>query len=135
MARRDIETVLGLWWSSFIADKDLVASQLGGRRDLSLVAQVEGHLVGFVLARIEYLGIPISEVCFMHAIAVNPDYRKQGIGSQLISQLKSRCDSKRVPTMRAVVPQDNRELLNYFERLGFSRSNIVNLDQRVGGKA
>ena len=45
----------------------MVASQLGGIRDLSFIAEVDGHLAGFVLARIEYLGIPISEVCMIQS--------------------------------------------------------------------
>ena len=131
----DIDPILGFWWSSFIANKDMVASQIGGRRDLSFIAEFEGHLVGFILARIEYLGIPIKEVCVIHAIAVEPKYQRQGIGSLLINKLKITCDSKRILTMRAFVSQNDSKLLNYFERLGFHRSDIINLEQRCGGKA
>ncbi len=135
MVHSDIDPILGLWWSSFIANKDMVASQLGGRLDLSFIAEFEGHLVGFILARIQYLGIPITEVCVIHAIVVEPKYRGQGIGSLLINRLKSHCDSKGIQKMRAFVSQNDSELMNYFEHLGFHRSNIINLEQRCGGEA
>ena len=135
LVRSDIEPVLGFWWSSFIANKDLVASQIGGRRDLSFIATFEGHLVGFILARIEYLGIPIKEVCVIHALAVEPKYQAQGIGSLLINELKSTCKSRNILTMRAFVSEDDHKLMNYFERLGFKRSDIINMELRSGGEA
>jgi ribosomal protein S18 acetylase RimI-like enzyme len=135
LVKSDIDHVLGFWWSSFIADKDMVASQIGGRHDLSFVATFEGRLVGFILARIEYLGIPIKEVCVIHAVAVEPKYQGQGIGSLLINELKSACESRRILTMRAFISENDKKLMNYFERLGFHRSDIINLEQRCGGEA
>jgi ribosomal protein S18 acetylase RimI-like enzyme len=136
MVDSDIDPILGFWWSSFIANKDMVASQIGERRrDLSFIAELEGHLVGFILARIEYLGIPIKEVCVIHVVAVEPKYQGQGIGSLLINKLKSTCESKGIPTIRAFVSQNDSKLLNYFGRLGFHRSDIINLELRSGGKA
>jgi len=135
LVRSDVDPVLGFWWSSFIANKDMVASQIGGRHDLSFVATFEGHLVGFILARIEYLGIPIKEVCVIHAVAVEPKYQGQSIGSLLINELKSTCESRGIPTMRAFVSENDNKLMSYFERLGFHRSDIINLEQRCGGEA
>jgi ribosomal protein S18 acetylase RimI-like enzyme len=135
LVRNDIDPILGFWWSSFIANKETVASQIGGRRDLSFVATLEGHLVGFILARIEYLGIPIKEVCVIHAVAVEPKYQGQGIGTQLINELKSACESRGVPTVRAFISENDKKLMSYFERLGFHRSDIINLEQHCGGEA
>jgi ribosomal protein S18 acetylase RimI-like enzyme len=131
----DIGPILGFWWSSFISNKEMVASQLGGRRDLSFIANFEGHLVGFILARVEYLGIPIKEVCVIHALAVEPKYQAHGIGSLLMNELKSTCGSRKIPTMRAFVAEDDHKLMNYFERLGFKRSNIINMELHSGGEA
>jgi len=131
----DVDPILGFWWSSFIANKEMVASQLGGRRDLSFIANFEGHLVGFILARIEYLGIPIKEVCVIHALAIEPKYQEQGIGSLLINELKSTCKSRKILTMRAFVSENDHKLMNYFERMGFKRSDIINMEQHSGGEA
>jgi putative acetyltransferase len=131
----DIGPILGFWWSSFIANKEMVASQLGGRRDLSFIANFEGHLVGFILARIEYLGIPIKEVCVIHALAVEPNYQAKGIGTLLMNELKNTCESRKILTMRAFVAENDNKLMNYFERMGFKRSNIINMELRSGGEA
>jgi ribosomal protein S18 acetylase RimI-like enzyme len=131
----DIDPILGFWWSSFISNKEMVASQLGGRRDLSFIANFEGHLVGFILARIEYLGIPIKEICVIHALAVEPNYQAKGIGSLLINELKNACKSRKILTMRAFVSEGDHKLMNYFERMGFKRSDILNMELRSGGEA
>jgi ribosomal protein S18 acetylase RimI-like enzyme len=131
----DVNPILGFWWSSFIANKEMVASQIGGRHDLSFIATFEVHLVGFILARIAYLGIPIKEVCVIHALAVEPKYQGQGIGSLLINKLKSTCESRGIPTMRAFVSKNDDKLMSYFERLGFHPSDIINLEQHCGGEA
>jgi len=131
----DVDPILGFWWSSFIDNKEMVASQIGGRHDLSFIASFEGHLVGFILARIVYLGIPIKEVCIIHALAIEPNYQGKGIGTLLINELKSTCESKGIPTMRAFVSKDDHKLMNYFEGLGFHPSDIINLEQHCGGEA
>ena len=135
MVRSDIDPVLAMWWSSFIANREMVASQLGGLRDLSLIAEVEGHLAGFVLARVEYLGIPIKEVCSVQAIAVQPEYRQQGVGSLLMRTLKSNCRSKKTSTLRVVVDKSDNQLLGYFQRLGFHQSDVINLEQDSSSEA
>jgi len=135
LVNSDINPILGFWWSSFITNKEMVASQIGGRRDLSFIANFEGHLIGFILARIEYLGIPIKEVCVIHALAVEPNYQRKGIGTLLVNELKNTCKSKGIPTMRAFVSENDHKLMTYFERLGFQRSDIINLELRSGGEA
>lgn len=129
MAGSDVDPVLGLWWASFMANRDMVAAELGGRLDMSLVAEFEGRLVGCILAKINFSGSPIKEVCVVHAVVVEPAYRRQGMATLLINQLRSLCSAKGIPTMRGMVSKDNIELINYFNRLGFTPSNIINLDQ------
>ena len=131
----DIDPILGFWWSSFIDNKEMVAAQIGGRHDLSFIASFEGHLVGFILARIVYLGIPIKEICVIHALAIEPKYQGKGIGTLLINKLKSTCGSRGIPTIRAFVSKDDSKLMNYFEGLGFYPSDIINMEQHSGGEA
>ena len=131
----DIDPILGFWWSDFIDNKEMVAAQIGGRHDLSFIASFEGHLIGFILARIVYLGIPIKEICIIHALAIEPNYQGKGIGTLLINKLKDTCEGRSIPTIRAFVAKDDLKLMNYFEGLGFQPSDIINMEQRCGGEA
>jgi ribosomal protein S18 acetylase RimI-like enzyme len=127
MVTGDITSTLNIWWTD-IPGKDTLTSQMGGRFDLSLIAEYEGNLAGFLLSRLIYAGLPMTGVAVMFFIAVNPDYQAQGIGSLLISTVKKNCKAAGIETVRALVPQNDARMMKYFEKAGFSRSQIINLD-------
>ena len=99
--------------------------------DVSLVAEIDGRIIGCILARIEYLGIPSTEVCVIHSIVVEYDYRQRGIGERLVNELCSRCRTEGINTVRAVIDEENTELLRFAEHLGFRRSSILNYDKTL----
>jgi ribosomal protein S18 acetylase RimI-like enzyme len=127
MVTGDITSTLNIWWSD-IPGKDILVSQIGGRFELSLIAEYEGHLVGFLLARLIYAGLPMTGVAVMFFIAVNPDYQARGIGSLLINKLKANCKAAGIKTLRALVPENDTRMMKYFQKAGFSPSQIINLD-------
>jgi ribosomal protein S18 acetylase RimI-like enzyme len=128
MVSSDITPTLEIWWAN-IPEKERVASQLRGPLDLSFIAEYEGLLVGFILAKLVYAGMPMTGVGVIFLIAVNPDYQERGIGSMLIETLKSRCKSEGIETIRALIPRNDTKITKYFEKAGFRTSNIVNFDK------
>ena len=130
MVSGDIASTLNIWWTD-VPGKDVFVSQIGGRFDLSLIAEYEGHLVGFLLARLIYAGLPMTGVAVMFFIAIKPEYQDQGIGSLLVNTLKKNCQAAGIKTIRALVPQNDARMMKYFKKAGFSRSQIINLDSPV----
>ncbi len=97
----------------------------GGPLDLSLVAEVDGNVVGFIWGRLALVGIPIDEVGIIHMLIVDPDYQKQGIATKLVDAMVKRCHDRGVNTLRAVIDERHWELQNYFQKLGFKHSELV----------
>ncbi len=126
-ARDAVSAVLSIWWRD-MPSQEVVASQVGGADDLSLIAEYEGRLVGFVLARVAYVGLPMAGVCLIHSMAVLPEYREHGIGTLLVEKLRDSCKAKGIQTVRALVPAANTRLMNYCEELGFQPSSTLNFD-------
>lgn len=124
----DVEPVVSIWWAD-IPTKEIVASQIKGPNNMSLVAEFEGHLIGFILAQLIYVSLPMVGVCLIHTIAVRSDYQQQGIGTMLNDELRSNCKAKGIQTVRALVPEDNINLKKYVEELGFCQSTIINFDR------
>jgi ribosomal protein S18 acetylase RimI-like enzyme len=112
-----------------ITYRDLVANYPGGPLDLSFVAEVNGQMVGFILARLEFVYIPFVEVCLIDAIGVDPEYQGRQIGSTLVQKLIDRCRLEDVDTIRALVTEDDEPLRRFVEYLGFRRSNTINFDK------
>jgi len=112
-----------------ISYEDLASANPGTAPDLSFVAEVDGKIVGFSINRSMYLMVPLIEVCIIHAILIHPDYQGRGIGRKLIQALLYHCQTEDIGTVRALIPEDNKELQVIFERQGFQCSNIINFDK------
>ena len=134
MVRSDIDAVLALdkeigKGQSRINYRDMAATDPGGALDLSFVAEAHGQVVGFILARLAYLYIPFTEVCVIHSIVVDPDYRRHGIGGKLVNELLNHCHVEEINTIRALVNEHDTELRRFVEQLGFRRSTTINYDK------
>jgi ribosomal protein S18 acetylase RimI-like enzyme len=116
---------------SRITYRDLASTDPEGPLDLSFISEIEGKVIGFILARLAYLGIPFAEVCIIHGILVDPDYQRSGVGSKLVSALLSYCRNEGIYTIRALVAEHDNELRKFALQLGFSPSTIVNYDKSL----
>lgn len=125
---QDIEPAISIWWSD-ISPKEIINAEIRGPNNMSLVAEYEGILVGFVIARSVYIGLPMVGVCLMHVMAVRNDYQQQGIGTALINQLRNNCCDKNIKIIRAPVPEGNERLKKYVEDLGFHPSDTIEYDR------
>jgi ribosomal protein S18 acetylase RimI-like enzyme len=129
----DVASTLGIWWAN-IPDKNVMVSQLESPLDLSFIAEYEGILVGFVLAKLEFSGYPTTGTGIVFLMAVNPDYQKHGIGTMLIEALEKYAGSKEISTIRVVVPQTDVKNIKYFSKVGFKKSVMLNYDKACRSK-
>jgi predicted N-acetyltransferase YhbS len=136
MTRGDIDDIVGLdrkigKGQSRVTYRDLVSTDPEGPLDLSFICETEGKIIGFILARLAYLGIPFTEVCIIHGILVDPDYQRSGAGSRLVNALLSHCHTEGIYTVRALIAEYDNELRNFAIQLGFRPSTIINYDKTL----
>ena len=105
--------------------EEIASTNPGGPLDLSLVAEVDDKVIGFIWSGLSYVGIPANEVGIIYMLIVDPDYQRQGVAHKLVEALSERCHARGVDTVRAVIDERHWELQNYFQRLGFHRSELV----------
>lgn len=128
MVSSDVSPTMEIWWAD-IPEKEKVASELQGPLDMSFIAEYEGILVGFMLAKRVFTGMPLTEAGVIFLMAVNPDYRKHGIGTMMIEALETHCKAKGINTVRAGIPEKDAEVVKYFQNVGFRKSGVVNYDR------
>lgn len=99
---------------------------------VSLVAELDGVPVGFVMARVD-LGEfgRVDTTAVLDTIGVHPDYQNRGVGRALISQLLTNLGTLRVENLRTEVDWKDRELLAYLDGCGFRPSQQLCFDRRL----
>ncbi len=94
------------------------------RRDsdihLSLVAELDERVVGFVVATVFYGEFGVMEPsATLDAIGVDPETRRRRVGDALVRQLRLNLGALRVTRLRTEVAWDDLALLAFFRDQGF----------------
>ena len=90
---------------------------------VSLVAELDGVPVGFIMARVD-LGEfgRLESAAVLDTIGVDPEYRDRGVGRALLSQLLANLTSLRVEKILTEVDWADRDLMSFLGRCGFRPS-------------
>lgn len=102
------------------------------RLSVSLVAEVDGLVIGFLLGQVyegEY-GIP-EDTAYLDTIGVLPAYRNYGVGSKLLEQFISNMKACKISKIYTMVNFNDRKLINFFSGQGFVPSKRINLELEV----
>lgn len=110
---------------------DLITGGLGGELNLSVIAQIDGQAVGFIMARHVYVGEPIEEAVLIQIIGVDPDYWGQGIGTMLVKALEASCKSKGLKLVRTMVKYKDGQLQKFFKILGYEAGQLIDYNKVV----
>lgn len=110
---------------------NLITGDIGGDFDLSLIGEIGGQVIGFVLARQIYIGEPPIEVGLIQILGVDPDYRGQGIASTLIDAIVEHCRTRGLKAVRVMVSQDDSQLQGFFKHMGFASGQLIDYSKKL----
>ncbi|MDD5544332.1 MAG: GNAT family N-acetyltransferase [Acidobacteriia bacterium] len=98
----------------------------------SLVAEVDGNLVGFLMGYIYYgeYGIPENSAS-IDTILVHPEFRGRTIGEQLLRTFVSQMRALGVDRIYTLVDWSDTGLSGFFAKCGFRPSPKMNLELDV----
>ncbi|HNT43353.1 MAG TPA: GNAT family N-acetyltransferase [Syntrophorhabdaceae bacterium] len=98
----------------------------------SLAAELDGRVIGFILGSAsgwEY-GIP-ENVAWIDTLGVRKEYQKQGIARLLFQEMFSMFKKVGVDTIYVFVNWRDWDLLRFFDRMGFKRGDMINLEMKI----
>ncbi|MBP8626763.1 MAG: GNAT family N-acetyltransferase [Syntrophorhabdales bacterium] len=98
----------------------------------SLAAEISGELIGFILGSAsgwEY-GIP-ENVAWIDTIGVKKEYQRKGIARLLFNEMLSMFKKVGVDTVYVFVNWRDQGLLQFFERMGFKKGDMINLELAI----
>lgn len=100
---------------------------------VSLVAELDGVPVGFIMARVDLGEFGRTDTAaVMDTIGVHPDYAGRGVGRALLSQLLANLTTLRVDKVLTEVDWADRELMAFLDRCGFVPSPRLCFDHTLG---
>ena len=99
---------------------------------VSLVAEVGGEVVGFILGDVSgwEFGVP-ETIGWIDTIGVEPGYQKKGVATGLAHELLKNLKAIGVKTIYTLVSWNNWDLLQFFHAMGFTRGDMINLELRI----
>jgi len=100
------------------------------RRDpeSSAVAEVDGKVVGFMLAEVRSGEFGLEEPCgWVEAVGVDPDYRGRAVGRQLASEILTTFGNRGAVRVRTLVHDEMPEIRRFFEAMGFTPEPMTTL--------
>jgi len=110
----------------------IIEQQLSdGSGKSSLVAEIKGAVVGYMISTSLYAGFGIKKSAWIMAIGVHPDFMGQGIGLKLANKICEIYKNKGVKNIYSSVLWDSTDVLSFFKKLGFERSEFINLKKKL----
>jgi ribosomal protein S18 acetylase RimI-like enzyme len=99
---------------------------------ISLVAEVEGEVQGFILGDVSgwEFGVP-ETVGWIDTIGIDPAYQKKGLATALSRELIQNLRALRVKTIYTLVSWNDWDLLQFFHAMGFTRGDMINLELKI----
>jgi len=93
---------------------------------VSLVAELDGLPVGFIMARVDFGEFGRAEPeAVIDTLGVNPDFAHKEIGMAMLSQLLANLRSLQVETVRTEVDWNAFGLLGFLARCGFEPAQRI----------
>ena len=105
--------------------KEDIARKLKVQRELFLVAELEGTVVGVVMAGYE------GHRGWINYLAVDIGQRRRGIGSALMRDAERRLRLLGCPKIKLQVRAENTGVQAFYATLGFKDDQVVSLGKRL----
>jgi predicted N-acetyltransferase YhbS len=98
----------------------------------SLVAEVEGEVVGFIFGDVSgwEFGVP-ETIGWIDTIGIDPANQKKGLATALARELIQSLKALGVKTIYTLVSWNDWDLLQFFHAMGFTRGDMINLELKI----
>ncbi|AJY74420.1 GNAT family N-acetyltransferase [Paenibacillus beijingensis] len=99
--------------------------QLSWDSELVLVAEEEDKVIGMIIGTID------NNRGYYYRVAVDPDYRKQGVGKELTRLLRQRFEQRNVTKIMVTADEHNEQILPFYESIGYASNDFFRSFQKL----
>ncbi len=109
----------------------IIQEQLKKDEDVSLVAEIDGKIVGYMICYVIHAGFGIDKSAWISTFGIDPKFMGQGIGKKLAQEVFKSYQKIGIKHIYTSVRWDSVDLLSFFKTLGFDRSEFINLAKEL----
>ena len=102
-----------------------IRNKLAVERDLFFVGEIDGVLVGTVMGGYD------GHRGWVYSVAVDPKFRRRGIGSNLLQHLQAALIRSGCLKLNLQVRSTNAEVIAFYETLGFQVEERISMGKRL----
>jgi len=128
----DYDAVYGLWAGAGTGvslrpsdQRSEIEKKLTRDPDLFLVAEVEGHVAGVIIGGWD------GRRGWLHHLAVDPAYRRQGIATALIREVEARLKDKGCLKVNLLVFAENERARKLYRDLGYNEMSVIAMGKEL----
>lgn len=131
-AEEDREPLIRLWNEVFPDDPPrnapelMIMNKARVQPHLLLVALLDGHLVGAVMAGYE------GTRGWIHHLAVDPRYRLRGVGAGLVRAAEDGLQELGCPKVNLQIRAENAGVIRFYEAVGYRIEDRVSMGKVLG---
>ncbi|UCC16181.1 MAG: GNAT family acetyltransferase [Dehalococcoidales bacterium] len=126
----DEEAVINLWqacnlikpWNNPHQD---INRKLKDSPELFLVGTINGIIVASVMAGYD------GHRGWIYYLAVDPGYRKQGLGRQIMSVAEEKLLELGCPKIDLMVRRNNPDVFKFYEKIGYGHDEVITMSRRL----
>ena len=99
---------------------------------VSLVAELDGRVIGFIMARVDYGEFGRADpIAAFDSIGVDPDHAHHEVATALMQQLFANLSVLRVENVRTVVAWNNFDVLRFLAHCGFAPAQRLSFRKAI----
>ena len=107
--------------------KPQVQHHLSRSESICLIAEIEGHVVGFMMATIHPWLFGVEKGGWIEILGVDPAHTAKGVGKKLGERLLEDFKSRGIKVVYTTVDWTSSDLLEFFKTLGMTKSGFITL--------
>jgi ribosomal protein S18 acetylase RimI-like enzyme len=126
----DQEAVISLWrrcdliraWNDPVKD---IGRKLGVRPEWFLVGELDGEVIACVMAGYE------GHRGWLNYLAVAPEHQRRGHARAIVAEAERLLREGGCPKINLQIRTSNREVIEFYKRLGYSVDDVVSMGKRL----
>jgi len=127
---RDEAAVIELWLQCNLVvpqnnPKGDIKRKLQVNSEWFLVGVLGGHVVATCMAGYE------GHRGWINYLAVSPHHRRQGIGRRIMEEAEKKLSAAGCPKINLQVRETNRAVIQFYERIGYTRDLVASMGKRL----